>query len=274
MHIHSFSKVLGLPLAILAVAIAYVSYEISGNISVWIFLPVMLLVVVYVLHGPIDHWWLSKYPVPLDPKLKDWLIKYFPYYHTLSAEEKEIFDYRMTLYLDGRLFKSVGSEQRDVPEDIKCMVAAHGILMSLHHKDYLIGDIDRIFLYKHPFPTPRHQYLHNVEVETEDGVIILSLEQLTNALIHPNDFINIGFYAYAESFIATQKNITFPVFQEESWSAIETITSLSKDIITQQIGLNTINLTALHMACYFVHRERYAVNLPTYFGLLNKIFLY
>lgn len=272
MRIHSFSKILGLPLALVAIVIAYLSYDLDGFISAWIFLPVILLVAVYVFHGPLDHWWLTNYPIPLDPRLKDWLHKYFPYYNNLNEKERELFDYRMILYLDARLFKSVGSEQRDVPEDIKCMIAAHGILISLHQKDYLIGDMDRIFLYKHPFPTPRNQYLHNVETDTEDGVIILSLEQLTLSILHPDKYFNIAFYAYAEAFIATQKNKIYPEIKDDSWSEISIISGLSREDIHKQIGLQEINLTALHVALYFVFRNPYKHHLPEYFNVFERVF--
>ncbi|MBK8348424.1 MAG: hypothetical protein IPL08_12655 [Saprospiraceae bacterium] len=132
-------------------------------------------------------------------------------YQQLHESDRSKFEYRMTLYIEGRLFSSVGSELRDVPEDIKCMVAAHGIEMCLGIDDYLIGDMDRIYLYKHPFPTPDFPFLHTVETNIEDGVIILSLEQLTNAVISPETHYNIGYHAYAEAFIGTQKrhNLSF-----------------------------------------------------------------
>lgn len=272
MRIHSFSKILGLPLAVLTVVIAYVSYDMDGYMSAWIFLPVILMVAIYVFHGPLDHWWLTKYPIPFDPRLKDWLLKFFPFYKNLNEKDREIFEYRMTLYLDARLFKSVGAEQRDVPEDIKCMIAAHGILMALHHKDYLIGDMDRIFVYKHPFPTPEHPYLHNVEIHVEDGVIILSLEQLTNSILHPKQYFNTAFYAYAAAFTATQKKVVFPQFSENSWTQLEDISGFSKDMIHQHIGLKTVDLTAVHITVYFVFRDRYATLLPEYFPALEQIF--
>lgn len=272
MHIHSFSKILGLPLSILTVVIAYLSYDLDGYISAWVFLPVICIVAVYVFHGPIDHWWLTKYPVPFDPRLKTWLDRFFPYYQKLSDEDKRLFEYRMILYLDARLFKSVGAEQRDVPEDIKCMIAAHGILMGLYHKDYLIGDMDRVFVYKHPFPSPAHPYLHNVEIHVEDGVIILSLEQLTNSILHPDQYFNIGFYAYAEAFTATQKNIVFPEVTEESWYDLTDISGFSRELIFQHIGLNTVHLLSVHITVYFVFKERYKAILPEYFITLDRIF--
>ena len=129
MRIHSISKVLGFPIVLLTLGILYQSWSSNSSLSAYLLVPAVLIVFLYVFHGPLDHWWLSRFPVPFDPKLKEWLDKYFAPYQKLDPENKKKFEYRSALYLDARLFKSVGSEWRDVPEDIKLMVAAHGIYM-------------------------------------------------------------------------------------------------------------------------------------------------
>jgi len=271
MQIHSISKVLALPIVLLAVAIMYFSYNKYHFVSVWIFLPVALLVAIYVFHGPLDHWWLGKFPLKFDPKLREWLAKYFEPYNKLSDDKKSLFEYRLTLYLEGRLFQSVGAELREVPEDIKCMVAAHGVIIGLAHKDYLIGDMDRIYLYKHPFPTPDMQFLHNVEVNAEDGVIILSLEQLTNAVLHPDKYYNTAFHAYAEAFLITQKNITYPDVSD-TWQIIEKISSWDQDNILNQTGLKDVNPLVVHIALYHSMPEMYKSISPELWEKWRHIF--
>ena len=132
MQIHSISKTLSFPLLVAAGYFLYRMFTapFAGD-SVYIFFPVLLLVCLYVFHGPLDHWWLSKYPIEFDDKLRQWLIKYFKPYSLLSEDDKKLFENRMTLYMEGRLYQSVGSEHRDVPHDIQCMVAAHGLIMAL-----------------------------------------------------------------------------------------------------------------------------------------------
>jgi|JI8StandDraft_2_1071088.scaffolds.fasta_scaffold06392_4 hypothetical protein len=272
MQIHSISKALSFPLLVLG---GYFLYRIFvspfESDSIYILIPVVLLVCLYVFHGPLDHWWLTKYPIKFDDKLRDWLTKYFNPYTLLSEDAKKLFENRMTLYLEGRLFQSVGSEHRDVPHDIQCMVAAHGLIMTLNRKDYLMGDMDRIFLYKHPFPTPRHQYLHNVEVDTEDGVIILSLEQLTNAVLYPQDYYNVGYHAFAEAFIATQKDIIYPDVVD-SWSDIEAISGWSKEVILSQTGMKELSTIPVHITIYFSFPEKYKAINPERYQSFKSIF--
>lgn len=256
MKIYSLSRVLVLPVVLISSIFLYLDYEHSNSLSIWIIVPVLLLVALYVFHGLIDHWWLKKFPVPFDPKLKQWLERYFPFYGIMNDNARTKFENRMTLYHDGRLFQKVGSELGDVGEDIKCMISAHGLLMSMNDSDYLIGDMDRIFLYKHPFPTPMYPYLHNVEVNIEDGVLIFSLEQMTNSILFPKDYFNIAYYAYgvALSEISPKK---YDVEVETSLDRFGEIMSITVETMLQQIGLQDVNYKAIHMSLYFSHHESY-----------------
>ena len=250
----------------------YYGWSSGNHLSVYIVIPVALLVALYTFHGVIDHWWLTKYPVPFDPKLKEWLSNHFPPYQTMDDDLRHRFEYRLGLYLNGRLFQSVGKEMRDVPEDIKCMVAAHGVNMTLGMEDYLIGDIDRFFLYKHPFPSPRFPFLHNVETDTEDGVIILSMEQLVNAVIKPDLYYNTAYHAYADAVMYVNKKTDFPVFPEYTWTDLENISGWDKASICRQVGFENLPLLIVHATLFFTFPEKYKMQLPEYYDRLSLAF--
>ena len=272
MRIHSITKTLAFFLITIAIYIFYVNYDDPFQDKGYIFIPVILLVVLYVFNGPIDHWWLEKFPVKFDKKLDAWLTQYFKPYASMNDELKTKFQNRISLYIEGRMFQSVGSEMNDVPYDIKGMIAAHGVFMTLQQEDYLIGDTDRIYLYKHPFPTPDHQYLHNVEFNMEDGVIILSLEQLTNAVLSPDKFYNIAYHAYAEAFLATAKEMLSDQMGEDSWPALERISGWSQSDILDQTGLKDVQLLPVHIVLYFTFPDRYRAILPRQYNDLHRIF--
>jgi len=272
MHIHSISRLFALPLILSAAYIGYVSYGSHYSHSYLIFIPVTLLVALYVFHGPIDHWWLSKYPIPLDAPLKKWLELYFAPYKTFTSDLKNRFEQRLMLYLEGRLFESVGKERQEVPEDVKAMVAAHGVHMSLSFADYLLGDMDRIYLYKHPFPSPAHPFLHTVETHSEDGVIILSLEQATNAVLFPSDYYNIVYHAYAEAIIATQKKIQWPQSPEDSWNLITQISGWEKEVFQSQTGFENLPLLPVWITIFFTHKENVSKKAPGLHQSFSDIF--
>lgn len=267
---YSLSKLLSLPLVILAVIIFF--YAGDGTLSIWIFLPALLLVVLYVFHGPIDYWGMKHFPPQFDPKLLEWLVKNFPQYNELSEDDQMLFRNRLVLYIDSRLFQSVGSELRDVPYDIKAMVSAHAVLMGLRHKDVLIGDFDRIFLYKHPFYTPDKQYLHSVETNTEDGVIILSLEQAVNSILRPNYFYNIIFHAYSEAYIYL---LGLGAFGDGFTSDVDDLVyemGFSPAEIKAQIGEEILNPIATHITFFFSFNTKYREKFPDLTKTLDRIF--
>ena len=92
MQIHSISKVLALPLVIIALVIMYASYNTYSESSIYIFIPVFMLVGLYVFHLPLVHWWISKFFIAFDNKLRDWLKKYFTPYNQLTEDLKKLFE--------------------------------------------------------------------------------------------------------------------------------------------------------------------------------------
>ena len=266
---HSLSKILSFPLIILAILIYF--WGSKDSLSVWFALPVLLLVVLYVFQGPIDYWGMMHFPPKFDSKILEWLIGNFPPFAALSNDSQEIFKKRLMIYMDSRLFQTVGAEMGEVPADIKAMVAAHGIMMGFYKDDILIGDFDRIYLYKHPFPTPDKPYLHTVETNTEDGVLIFSLEQAINCVVRPDMFYNILYHGYALAFIYLY-NDKFSADFENYTQEILAATGFTKEIICTQLGESEIDHKALHIAFYFSHHDVYSSTLPELSKFLDGIF--
>ena len=92
---------------------------------VWIFVPVILIVAIYVGHGQIDYWWLKKNPAPLDEPIIKWLDKFGYYYQSLKKDHQQEYRNRLSNYLFAREFMVVANkEQKPVPEDIKAIITA------------------------------------------------------------------------------------------------------------------------------------------------------
>ncbi len=270
-RVHSISRIIATPLLIIAGYILYRSFQERMDTSWIIFVPASLLVVLYVFHGPLDHWYLTKFPPVIDSILEKWLYSFFKPYAAFSESTRKKFNDRLMLYLEGRLFYSVGQEKNNLPEDIKCMIAAHGIHMSLGFEDYLIGDMDRIFLYKHPFPSPALPSLHNVEIHVEDGVILLSLEQLQGAILYPEQYYNTAYHAYAESIFATHTDINQDLIPAD-WALIERIAGWSNDDILSQTGLPDVSAKAVLVVLFFSMPEKFNSIAPDTFLTICRMF--
>lgn len=272
MRIHSLSKVLAMPIIVGTVALAYYQYENDIQIGYWIAVPLFLIVFLYVSHGYIDYWYHTKYPIPLDGEVLSWLRQYSPFYRGLSESDREKYEYRMSLYLEGRSFQSVGSEQKELPQDLKGIIASNAIQINFNKKDILIGDFDRIFVYKHPFPTPLHQFLHSVETQAEDGVIIYSLEHLIPGMIDTENFYNIGMHAYVEAYTKAYPTLDYPWKLDASWADVEQISGLTEEKIMATLGYDTVDLFTVLGTCYFTYPSAFAKRLPKLSQQLDAVF--
>jgi hypothetical protein len=273
MRIHSLSTLLAIPFIIWMGYLLYALFYIKEVNTVWAIIPAVILCGIYVSYPQIDFWWLSKTTPPLDQKMKDWLIRYMPYYNRLDDDSKTIFEQRLVLYVDVREFKSVGtSEMKDVPYDIKSIIASQNIRMLLGLDDYLLKDMDRIYLYKHPFPSPNHQFLHTVETNTEDGIIIFSLEQGVNGILNPGQHYNVVLHGYAEAFVENFPDLNYPEVEHYGWQRLELIEGVFGKRILSTIGFTSTNLLPVHIVAFFEFSDQYEKLFPSEFIVFTDIF--
>ena len=273
MRIHSLSRILSLPIALSILTVLYVSYELEyQNAMIWILFPLVIASAVVIFQGQIDFWWNERNPVPLDPPISDWLKKYDPYYTSLDPNQRQNYDNRLVMYMQGRAFVSVGREHHDVPNDIQAIIASNAVKMLMSKKDYLLGDMDRIYLYKHPFPTPRHQFLHTVETDIEDGVFIFSLEHLVPGMINPKEHYNIAMHGFAEAFQRVFPKEDFTYLDQITWDQIEEVGYHSKDKILKTIGFNQTDITTVAINHFFTHPRRFNLMIPAAYERLIRQF--
>ena len=270
MQIFSLSKIIILPLVVSALIILYIG-EANGNydMTVWVVIPVILFAIVIIFMGQIDYWYHKRFPLPLDQKIVEWMQRFNPYYIALDDNDKKKFRDRLSLYIEGREFKSVGKEVRDVPEDIKGIIGSIPVMLTFHGDDFLLGDYDYVYLYKHPFPSPQYQYLHTVEVNHEDGVFLFSLEHLLPGITRSDEFYNIGLHAYVEAYINVHK-LNQP--DDITWEDIEQISPYSKEDIIKITGHKEINIFAVLITCYFMFPEKMKTHKPAKYRELELQF--
>ena len=273
MQIHSISKVIAFPLLLAAGYGAYRMFDHNySDRYPFILIPVVLLTVLYISYGQIDYWWLKKYPVPLDDKIKKWLIEYLPFYNNLDSKAKAEFEKRLSLYVEAREFKLIGNKElNDVPFDVKNIISTQALKLCLGLDDFLIKDLDRIYLYKHPFPSPRFQFLHTYETDIIDGVVILSLEQAIIGIVQPKIYYNITLHAFAEAFIHLHPQYNYPDVNKYGWQIINEISPLKQEVIVATCGFENLDLLPVHIVCFFEYADVYQNKLPLEYEILIKI---
>jgi hypothetical protein len=239
------------------------------NDTVWFIIPASFLVLIYLFGPQIDFWWHERHPIPLDSRLKDWLKKYLPYYNDFDDTTKELFEHRLGLYIEGREFKSVGSEIRDVPEDIKGCIASIPVRLSLKNEDFLLGDYDRIYVYSHPFPSPKMPFPHTVEIDHEDGLLLFSLEQLLPGILHPNKFFSIGMYAFLDIYFKLK---SFVLPHDIHWEDVDKSGVYTQTMAEKTCGRKDLNPEIVMGILYFIYPEFVYHNHPTFYKKLDDLF--
>ncbi len=195
-----YDRLLLIILVFFLVGLFYWVYYMGHEENSFYLIPVvMAIVTVYIFTPQIEWWGNAKYPIRVDKVIRKMLYDKVSFYRRLTDEEQARFDKR--LWLSIRHKDWTGMKLKNIPEDIKAMVMTPAILLTFYKSSYLFEDYERIYLYKHPFPSPRYSKWHASEIHHEDGLLIFSIEQLFNAFLHPNKYYNIALHEWAGAYL-------------------------------------------------------------------------
>jgi len=275
MQIHSFSKVLSFPFIIallVVIGFSIQDYDFRDAYSFLIFPLILVIAICFAFAPQINYWWYQKYPLKIDEPIRNWLLKYHPFYQSLSTEDRSKFENRLSLFLPAKEFGIMGSEKKNMPDDLKAFIASNAIHMTFGLEDYRFDDYENIIAYPHPFPTPFYKHLHTVEVEETDGVILLSNEQLLQSMMRPDRFYNIGLHAFGEAFVLSNPNKNWPQFAKEEMQSLCNLVGMPLANIYKITGFDEIEFLYIAIHHFFQFAPVFKNKFPLQFGQLNQIF--
>lgn len=257
MNIHSITHLVASPFALALIYLGYNSLTVRNfEYSFYMIIPITVLVLLYLFKPQIDYWWHTKYPIKFDPELGEFLARNNKFYASLKGEEKTKFENRLNLYMEARDFKAIGAqEQRDIPYDLRALISSIPIELTMDKKDFLIGDMDRIFIYKHPFPTPGMQFLHTIETHVEDGVIIMALDVFEAAEKTPKEYYNVVWYGFIDAYLKIFKDDVSEIEAFANFENIQNISDFTESHILRISGLKAIDPLVVLCSLYFLRRE-------------------
>lgn len=252
MKIYNFSRVLAIPFAIVAGLSFYYGFDGDKSIYTNYLVPsVLILAIIYIFHNNIDFWYRKKFPIRFDKNEVILADRYSPFYNKLSDSDKIIFEERMHTFIHAKEFKAMGREVQDVPHDVQFLTGLMTIEMTFSKElNFRLDHFDQFIFYKHPFPSPRHQYLHTTEVNAEDGVIIMALDYVSAAINDRKRFYHTGYHTLAEAYIYCFSNEKYPI--DIRWESIEQATKFRRDQIIKVLGTAKIDLLLVAISTYFV----------------------
>jgi len=275
MKIHSISNILILPFAAVFVYIivrAYNSSDYLDPINYWLIPLIIIVAILYIFRPQIDHWWHKRNPPKLASFITKWLDTHSSFYNSLSPEDQTKFRNRLSIYLESREFSLMREERENLPEDFKAIIAHNLIQLTFGQEDYLLDPFERVIAYSHPFPSPKKQFLHTVEVDDEDAVILLSTEHLFPGMLNQKEFYNIGMHAYVEAYLSKHNKLKLPTLPENITNKLEQISQHQMERVITIIGYKVENMHIIAITYFFTFPERFKEELPTIYDAYASIF--
>lgn len=244
------SGILMAPFVLLALFCFYMAWNGQDNWAVGIIICVVMIAGVYVLSPQIDWFWYQKYPPRLDEDVKK-LLERSPLVTQLSPGERVVFETRTALFMMAKDFKGQGIDS--IPEDVKAVVAASAVLVTLHQEDYLFPNYETIILYKHPFPSPQYpNHFHSSEVFDEDGVLLFCIEHLMKSFLSPYEFYPIALHEWTQVYVKTHPDKSWPNPPDNVWEKLGYISGFTRDWLQQWVNRPDLELLPAVIVHWFL----------------------
>lgn len=256
LNIYKFSRVLSAPFILVVIYCIYMLFTDRPDQATWIIAPIVILTLIYLFQPQIDYWWLSRNPINLDDEVVKILQAINPFYPGFNSDEKKNFDTRLMLYVEARQFIAKGTEDKKVPFDIKYALSQVPVTMNIKEKDFRLDKFERIVLYKHPFPSPRFQFLHTYETHVEDGVIILALSHAEKGLFNPAQYYNVAGHAFAEAYIKANPAKEYPAIENDFWKKNEMVSGFTEQQIITTLGFESMDPLSVMINNYFTYPDK------------------
>lgn len=273
MKIHSFARILAFPFIIVAGIILYLMFFEDRSDWYPYLIPVaVILASIYAFYPKIDYWWHQKQAPGIPDKLKKLIYNASKPFRELDEKERQKFLDRLGIFMHHKDFYLMRKEKEALPEDIKALIAICAVTLGLFEEDWFFKKYDYFIAYQHPFPTPNKQYLHSVEVNHEDGVMLFNLDLLFQSMVLGTKAFNIALYAFAEAFLLARPLSDIAQMEEMDPKKLPAEGEYSYESIIHQIGYKEVYFKAILVALYFDVPELVEKNYPEYFDLCKKQF--
>lgn len=253
----SLARILAFPFALaLILAFSYSSFDFEGPMTLVVLGCLVALALLYVFHNQIDQWWWKKRPPRLDAPVKAWMTRFSPFYNQLSSTDKGLFESALSIFIRTKEFTLKADKDYQLEEDIKGVIAHEFIRVGRTLPELTYPELDYIVLYNHPFGSPNVQTLHSVELNREDGVVILSKELVVNGFVQPATYVNISLLAAIMTFVWHHPRLDYPSVSDLTSEQIAEAHGIDLRVILQTLGEDHINKLDLLIFCFFLYPNK------------------
>ncbi len=204
--------------------------------------------------SPIDRYFFRFQDVGFQDKIKNMLQIEYPIIQEYSTEKKAEFFNRLFYFMYERDCYRVTEESDELDLYHSLIIAAPGVILGMEGKFDEARDVKRIAAYNHPFPSPKMKFLHAAEYDEEDGVLIVSLEQMLNSQRRPDIYFPINYFLWSERKLV--QHAGFPEIPPHFVENFETIWGFSKESAENFLGYELRNQSAVALSAYMKRRKK------------------
>lgn len=266
------SMVIAIGFALATIGLALFLWK-GGMYYILIILSIMLLVGVGVLKEPIDDYYFKKNPPKMDDSLVMALKKEYPMLNHFTEESMKEFSIRLALFLVRKDSYLVTSETEDLDTYHAALIATPAIIMNMGLPRDSMNDIKKLVAYRHPFPSPKMPFIHSSEIDMEDGVAIVSLEQLFMSTRKPEQYYHIVFHLWASHFYQKNYEHGLPQIPDSFRNQISTVFPYAEKDITAILGYDSYKNLELAIVAYFLYPTRLRQHFPDIATTLDGLFI-
>ena len=153
--------------------------------------------------------------LPVPPKYKEILQKYFKYYQDLSPVNKVKFERKVASFIYGKQF--IPRNVDEVTIEAKVLIAASAVQLTFGLPNIYLSYFTKILVYPNDYYSRITRRYHKGEVNPRFGIIVISWQSFIDGYIVPNDSRNLGLHemAHALRFEQMVRSEEFPPFEEE-----------------------------------------------------------
>ncbi|MEE9363265.1 MAG: zinc-dependent peptidase [Cellulophaga sp.] len=128
---------------------------------------------------------------------KQLLLNTFPIYGQLPLKYKHRFEERIAHFRMGKKFIFQGEIEKK--EELKLLLSATAVMLTLGVKDYLIASINRIIIYPSKYFSRLNNRHHLGEYNPKLKTLVFSAEHVFEGFKIPNDNRNLGVHEFAHA---------------------------------------------------------------------------
>lgn len=237
-------------------------YLYFGEGMNWALIPTISLGIIFMLSWvfqyQIDIWWTRRNAPDVDDEMRGLLSAHSAFYAALSKEDREIFDWRMGVFVVTKEFIPQGLKK--IPDDAKFICAFYATWLTWYRGDHLMSPFDRVVFYIHPFMTPNYpDQVHIYEVEQVDGTTILSLNHFMLGFKEPQNYYSTGLHCALEIYLSLNGTPDFDL-PGDIWSRLESISTINREKLEAYTGMAQEDPWPVVLYHALVYPEKFALS--------------